>query len=426
MTGGPLVDHRGRPRVAVTGVGLVTPAGDEPDAFWRQLVSGESTARELDRFDASAVGLELLAACQIKGFDPTPYMPHKDIRQNDLFAQYALVAAVKALRHAGAPASAGGVHAVVSGSACTAMETWTAQAVAYHEGGPRRMAAMAVPRLLPNAPAQLIARLTGRQGPCVSIGTSSASGTTAIGEGARLIRDGGCDTVLAGASEAPLVPMGVAGLTRLGVLSTRHRPALASRPFDLDRDGLVLSEGAAFLHLERLDHALDRGADVLAEIGGYAQTCDAHHVVAPRPDAAAATACITATLRDAGLDPADVGYVKAHGTSTALNDLTEALALRQAFPQGPPPVTAPKGVLGHSLGAAGAVEAAAAVLSLRHGTIPPVATYRTPDPECGLDIVTSPRPARPAPVLCNSFGFGGHNACLIVGPHTGVGGAEAA
>ncbi|MEV5810343.1 beta-ketoacyl-[acyl-carrier-protein] synthase family protein [Streptomyces parvulus] len=416
MSSASLVDHRGRPRVAVTGLGLVTPAGDVPDINWKQLLYGESLADRLGRFDPRIVGKDHLAACEIKDFDATPYMSARDIRQSDLFAQYALVAAVKALHQAGTPSDKGRVHAVVSASAAAATESWSTQPAVFHGGGPARVAAMTISLLMPNAPAQLVARLTGRNGPCLSVGTSSASGTTVIGEGARLIRDGSCDTVLAGASEAPIVPVMVAGLARLGTLSSNATPSLASRPFDLNRDGLVLSEGVAFLHLERMDHALSRGAEVLAEISGYAQTCDAYHLTAPHPGGVGAAACITAAVRDAGLAPAEIGFVKAHGTSTKLNDRAEATALRLAFPQGPPPVTAPKGVLGHSLGAAGAIEAVTAVLALRHRTIPPVANHTTADPEVDLDIVTEPRSIQPAPVLCNSFGFGGHNACLVLAP----------
>uniref|UniRef100_UPI0034D6A867 beta-ketoacyl-[acyl-carrier-protein] synthase family protein n=1 Tax=Streptomyces polyasparticus TaxID=2767826 RepID=UPI0034D6A867 len=287
----------------------------------------------------------------------------------------------------------------------------------------RRRAAvdrMTWPKALPYAAAALIARLTGRQGPCLTVSTACASRTTAIGEGARLIREGICDTVLAGAAEAPVTALSLAGFSRMGSLSTRNEaPALASRPFDADRDGYVIGEGAAFLHLERWDLAAARGAPVLAEISGYAQTCDAHHITAPRPDGSVAADCIRRALADSGHAPHEIGHVNCHCTATELNDPMEARALRAVFDGRPPPVTAPKSVLGHLLGAAEAAEAVVAVLAAHHGLVPPVANRDRTAPDGPLDVVAgAPRPLGRLPVVSTSFGFGGHNACPVVTPST--------
>ncbi|GAA0442700.1 beta-ketoacyl-[acyl-carrier-protein] synthase family protein [Streptomyces sp. NPDC046215] len=409
-------DGYGRWRVAVTGVGLVCPAGRDTGALWRALLGARGTATTVTDFDTG--GLTVRFACRVRGFDAGARLPAKTVRRTDPFAQYAACAALDALANARVRERGDDGGAVLCGVGGAGDHTWSAQSRALHEQGPAAVDRLTWPRALPYAAASLIARLAGRTGPCMTVSTACASGTTAIGEGTRLIRDGTCTTVLAGGTEAPVTRLSMAAFARTGALSTRNdAPERACRPFDRHRDGYVLGEGAAFVHLERLAAARARGATVLAEVAGYAQTCDAHHLTAPRPDGAVAAACITAALDDARLAPAGIRQVNAHGTGTVLNDRAETAALLRAFAGTPPPVTAPKGVLGHLMGAAGAVEAVAAALSAEHGLAPPVANYETPDPRCRLDVVSGePREVGRGPVLSNSFGFGGHNACLVLAP----------
>lgn len=283
------------------------------------------------------------------------------------------------------------------------------------ERGPTRVSPFLVPMMMPNATPALAAMQLGWTGPNTCVATACAAGTHAVGEGARLIRDGTSDVVLAGGAEAVVTPVAIAAFARMGALSGRHDdPVRASRPFDADRDGFVMGEGAAFLVLERWDRAVARGARIYGEILGYGRNADAYHVTAPSPGGAGASACMLFAIEDAGLSPADIGHVNAHGTSTPLNDASEAEALSKVFGEAVPPVTSTKGVTGHLIGAAGAVEAVACLLSLGAGVVPPTANHERTDPEIALDVVHgSPRPTQ-GPALSNSFGFGGHNVCLVV------------
>ena len=288
----------------------------------------------------------------------------------------------------------------------------------FMERGASRVSPFFVTMMMPNATAGAISINFGWTGPNMCIATACAAGTHAIGEGARLIRDGTADAVVAGGAEAGVTPLTISAFARMGALSTRNDdPARASRPFDADRDGFVMSEGAGFVILEPLERAIARGAHVYGIVAGYGRNGDAYHITAPSPGGAGAAVCMQLALDDAGVDASAVGHVNAHGTSTPLNDASEAEALHKVFGDHAPPVTSTKGVTGHMIGAAGAVEAVIALLSLRDGIVPPTANLEKIGDEIDLDIVFGePRPIAPAPVLSNSFGFGGHNATLILTP----------
>ena len=324
-------------------------------------------------------------------------------------------AATDALADAGDLAADPNRCGVVAGTGVGGLWTQEEEEKVLFERGPTRVSPFLVPMMMANATAGLIAMNHGWKGPNICIATACAAGTHAVGEGARFIRDGSADVVLAGGTEAAITPIAMAAFARMGALSSRaDDPARASRPFDPDRDGFVMGEGAGFLVLERWDRAEARGARIYGEVLGYGRNSDAHHITAPSPDGAGAVACMELALEDAGLGGADIGHVNAHGTSTPLNDSAEAEALVKVFAGNPPPTTSTKGVTGHLIGAAGAVEAVAAILSSRDGLVPPTANHERTDPTVTIDVVSgSPRSVR-GPVLSNSFGFGGHNATLVL------------
>jgi 3-oxoacyl-[acyl-carrier-protein] synthase II len=306
---------------------------------------------------------------------------------------------------------------VVVGTGVGGLTTLEAQVTLYAEKGADRVSPFLVPMMMTNATAGLVSIQFGWTGPSLCITTACAAGANAIGEAGRLIREGSADVVLAGGVESSITPTAISAFARMGALSGRNDdPSAASRPFDAGRDGFVMGEGAAFLVLEEWDRAVARGATIVGELLGYGRNCDAHHITAPSPGGAGAVACMTAALDDARLAVSAVNHVNAHGTSTPLNDAAESEAITKVFGGSTPPVTSIKGVTGHLIGAAGAVEAVASLLSLRHGLVPPVANYTTPDPEITADIVNgSPRPIGDGVALSNSFGFGGHNASLVLG-----------
>jgi 3-oxoacyl-[acyl-carrier-protein] synthase II len=409
------VDHLGRPRVAVTGLGVKTPAGNDVATFWDTLLAGRSMAADITAFDTT--GLPVRFACEVKGFDGVEYLGPKEVRRVDRNAQLGFAAAIDAVRDAGEPGADPARCAVVAGVGIGGLATLEEQERILIERGPSRVTPFLVPMMMPNATPALVAMELGWTGPNICVATACAAGTHAVGEAARLIRDGTADVVLAGGAEAVVVPVAIAAFARMGALSGRHHdPAGASRPFDVDRDGFVMGEGAAFLVLERLDRALARGARVHAEILGYGRNADAYHITAPSPGGSGATACMQLALDDAGVAPSAIGHVNAHGTSTPLNDASEAEAIVKVFNNAPPPVTSTKGVTGHLIAAAGAVEAVASVLAVRDGQAPPTANHERTDPDIALDVIAgSPRPVQ-GPALSNSFGFGGHNATLVVGP----------
>lgn len=385
-------------RVVITGIGVVSPCGLGVDAFWQGLLS------------APPEGLR-----HITDFDPEPYFDNpKEARRTDRFAQFSLAATQEAMAGAGDIPGDPTRKGVWIGTGIGGLTTLEDQVVVHEHKGPRRVSPFMVPMLMANAASAAVSMKYGCQGPCENTCTACAAGTQSIGNAYRLISWGRCDAVITGSSEAAMTPTCIAGFTNMTAMSGEF----LSRPFDRDRDGFVLAEGAGTLVLEDLDSARARGATILGELMGAASNADAHHITAPSPGGVGAIGCMRLAIADAGLTPDDITHVNAHGTSTPLNDAAEAAAIAEVFGAGGPPVTSIKGVTGHSLGAAGALEAVAIVLGMQKGLIPPTAGYTTPDPEMApIDLVVDEaREWTPGPVLSNSFGFGGHNGCIVIGP----------
>jgi len=407
---------RTQARVAITGMGIKTPAGSDLETFWSTLVSGRPCAGTIRRIDPSALPVRI--ACEVSDFDPAAYFDSKETRRTDRVAQLAFAAAADALADAGDlgadPARCGVVAAAGVGGLITQEE----QEYNLFSRGPSRVSPMLVPMMMPNASAALVGMKLGWTGPNFCIATACAGGSHAIGEGARLIREGSADVVLSGGSEACVTPIAIAAFARMGALSSRNdSPERASRPFDVDRDGFVMGEGAGFLVLEEWDRAVGRGARIYGEVAGYGRNSDAYHVTAPSPGGAGAADCMRLALADAGLEPSDIGHINAHGTSTELNDAAEAEAVLKVFGEHGLPVTSAKGCIGHLIAAAGAVEAVASMLALRDGVIPPTANHERSEPDLAIDVVHGEaRKLASAPVVSNSFGFGGHNASLVLTP----------
>ncbi len=407
-----------RVRVAITGLGVKTPAGCELGTFWEALLAGRSTAAPIQRVDPAALPVRF--ACEVTEFDPATYFDSKETRRTDRVAQLAFGAAADALADAGETGADPARCGVVAAAGVGGLITQEEQEYNLFSRGPSRVSPMLVPMMMPNAAAALVGLKLGWTGPNFCIATACAGGSHAIGEAARLIREGSADVVLGGGSEACVTPIAIAAFARMGALSTRNdEPALASRPFDVDRDGFVMGEGAGFVVLESWDRAVARGAHIYGEVAGYGRNSDAYHVTAPAPGGAGAAHCMRLALADAGLEPADIGHVNAHGTSTDLNDAAEAEAVVKVFGEHALPIWSAKGSIGHLIAAAGAVEAVAAMLSMRDGLIPPTANHDRAEPELAVDVVAGePRKRAAAPVVSNSFGFGGHNASLVLTPNT--------
>jgi 3-oxoacyl-[acyl-carrier-protein] synthase II len=409
-------DHRGRPRIAVTGVGLKTPAGQTLDEVWQTLMEARSTAAPITLFDASKHGVPY--ACVVRDFDAVPYVGPKEVRRTDRASLLGLAAAADALAHASETSELGADPArcaVVGGSGVGGIRTLEDQVIIYAERGPDRVSPFLVPMMMLNATAALIGIHHGFTGPNLAVATACTTGAHAIGEGARLVRDGMADVVVCGGTEACVSPVAMAAFTRMGALSRNPDPAQASRPFDDGRDGFVMGEGAGFVVLEPYERAVARGAPILGEVLGYGLGCDAHHITAPLETGAGALACMEMALADAGLAPDAIGHVNAHGTSTPYNDAAEAAAMAKVFGSRGVPVTSNKGAIGHLIGAAGAVEAIVALLSASRGLVPPTANYEHSD--LPVDVVAgSARTIPVAPALSTSYAFGGHNAALVLGP----------
>jgi len=385
--------------VAITGLGVVAPCGVGADAFWQGLLTQPEDS----------------AVRSMPEWDPSPwYANKKDARRADPFTQYAVAAATMALEQAGEIKADPTRVGVLIGTGVGGITTNEAQIVTCHEKGPRRVSPFLVPMMMANAAAASVSMRFGFQGPCEATVTACAAGTHSIGNAARLIQSGRCDTVITGGSESSLTPTSLAGFGNMTALSTSGH----SMPFDQRRDGFVIAEGAAVLVLEKLEHAIDRGANILGMVLGSASTADAHHITAPSPGGSGAVLCMELALADAGLEPSDIVHVNAHGTSTPLNDAAEAEALAKVFGVPGPAVTSTKGVTGHALGAAGALEAAAVTLAMQHRQIPPTMGHEQSDPELpAIDLVVGgPRDWEPGPSMSNSFGFGGHNGSLVIGP----------
>lgn len=401
-----------RTEIAVTGLGLVTPAGLTPEANWATLCAGRSTAAA----DPVLEGLPVDFSCQVTSFDAEAELGRLTRRLDD-FIRFALAAARRAVCDAALDTRSWRAErvGVVLGVGGTSLKTYENAFQHLATGHPSRVSPLTVPRSNPNMAAGEVAIDLGARGPNFTVSTACASGATAIGVARDLLRSGTCDIILAGGTESARSRMTAACFARMRALSRRRdQPGLASRPFDTARDGFVLGEGAAVLVLEPLAVARSRGAPVQALLRGYGASADAHHPIAPHPEGRGAVQAMTAALEDAGCRPGDIGHINAHGTSTPTNDALEAAALARVFGNQSPPVTAPKGVIGHSLGAAGAIEAAYTVLALRHASVPPVANFGAQNGDPKLDIVAgSPRPLTAGTGISCSFGFGGQNAVLL-------------
>tara|TARA_B100000949_G_scaffold215514_1_gene211787 strand:- start:361 stop:1533 length:1173 start_codon:yes stop_codon:yes gene_type:complete len=387
-----------RRRVAVTGLGVVASCGIGTDAFWDGLCGDAPVG---DR--------------RVHDFDPTPHFKNpKEVRRSDRCTQFAIAATDMALEQAGSLTADPFRSGVFIGTGIGGIATLEDQILVMHEKGPRRVSPFMVPMMMPNAAPAAVSMRHGFQGPAENTCTACAAGTHAVANAARLIAHGRCDVVLAGGSEAAFVETAIAGFTNMTAFSSLG----ISRPFDAERDGFVMGEGAGILVLEDWEMARARGAIILAEILGGASTADAHHITAPSPGGVGAITCMRLALEEAEVEPDQIRHVNAHGTSTPLNDMAEAVAMAEIFGPDGPRVTSTKGITGHALGAAGAIEAVAVVLSMQKGLIPPTAGYATVDPDMPpIDLVTgSAAPWEPGISMSNSFGFGGHNGSLVIAP----------
>ncbi len=410
-----------RERVAITGMGAVTPLGNDVSAMWDGLLNGRSGVDHIGRFDAS--DLEVRIAAEVKAFDARERFGRRKARRNDRFALFALAAAEEAIADAGLTFDAGeGMVGdrvgVLVGTGIGGVLTLLEEYDVMMERGPERVSPFMIPRLMPNAASAAIAIEHDLQGPNFSVNSACATGSHAIGEAAGLIERGQADVVICGGSDAGTHPLSVSAFANMKALSTRNDdPSRASRPFDADRDGFVMGEGAGVLILERVDHALARGATIRAELIGYGATSDAHHIAAPEQSGEGAARAMALALQDAGISPNEVDYINAHGTGTPLNDPIETQAIRRVFGEHADrlAVSSTKSMMGHLMGAAGAVEAIVCVRSLETGWVHATVNYETPDPACDLDYVPNQSlRLKPQVALSNSFGFGGHNGCILL------------
>ncbi len=403
-------------RVVITGMGTLNALGHDVASTWDALIAGTSGVGPITQFDAADMLVKI--ACEVKGFDPTQHMDAREARRRDRFEQFAAVVARQALDDAALTIDPGNAEriGVIISSAVGGLATMEEGILTIANVSPRRVSPFTIPMFMSNGAAGLVAIDIGAKGPCFSVTSACASGSDAIGQGAMLIQTGAVDAALVGASEASITRIGIACFDRLGALSRRNEEMERTpAPFDKDRDGLVMGEGAAVLVIESLEHAQARGARILAELVGYGSTADAFHITAPAEDGAGGATAIRLALKNAGFEADQVGYVNAHGTGTDLNDLAETRALKTALGDHAyqVPVSSTKSMTGHMMGATGALESLICIQTIRTGMVPPTIHLNTPDPECDLDYV--PNKARKADVdvaLNNAFGFGGHNAVL--------------
>jgi 3-oxoacyl-[acyl-carrier-protein] synthase II len=404
-------------RVVVTGMGCLSPVGNNVKETWDSILAGKSGAGMITHFDASKHKTRF--AAEVKGFDPIPLFGPRETRKMDRFTQFATAVAMEALHQSGLQIDESNRDrvGVMIGTGIGGIGSLLEQVEVMRERGPDRVSPFLVPMMISDSAAGMLAIRFGARGPNMALATACASGNNAIGEAVEIIRRGAADAMIAGASEAALVPVAMAGMNVMTALSTRNDdPQTASRPFDKDRDGFLMGEGAGMLILESLEHAQARGADILCEITGYGTTDDAHHISAPAENGAGAAISMKLAVEDANLGLGEVGYINAHGTSTPLNDKSETAAIKTVFGEQAYniPISSTKSMTGHLLGASGAIEAVFCILAIREEILPATINYHTPDPECDLDYVPNqPRRASPRHVMSNSFGFGGHNATLI-------------
>ena len=405
-------------RVVVTGLGVVTPLGHEVDTFWRNLVAGQCGIDKITAFDASKFDTRI--AAEVKPFDLAPAFPSpKEVRRTDRFSQFGVYAGWQALKDCGVDLNKADRDeiGVIIGSGIGGLQTTSEQLKILFDRGPGRLSPFMIPMLISNMASGLFSMLHNLRGPNFATCSACATANHALGEAFRTIKTGDAKMIFAGGAEATVVPVGIGGFCAMRALSTRNDdPKHASRPFDKERDGFVMGEGAGVLMLEELEHAKKRGAKIYCEIVGYGNTADAHHLTAPAPGGEGAARCMKMALRTAGLNPEDISYINAHGTSTPQGDVAETQAIKTVFGNHTRKVVvnSTKGATGHMLGAAGAVEMAVCALAIQHGISPPTINYAVPDPECDLDYVpNTAREMKIDAVLNNSFGFGGHNACIV-------------
>lgn len=409
-------------RVVVTGLGVVSPIGNDLSTFWDNLLTGKSGAGPVTHFDPDSFPTPFTTriAAEVKDFDPLPFIDKKEVRKMDIFIQYAVAAAKMAIADADLDMEKEDLDevGVYIGSGIGGMTTIESNAKLLHERGPKRVSPFFIPMLIANMASGQVSILTGAKGPNSASVTACASGTHSIGEAFRILQRGEASVMITGGAEATVTPLAFAGFCSAHAMSTRNDdPEKASRPFDKERDGFVMGEGSGILVLETLEHALARGANIIAEMVGYGMTADAHHLTAPAPEGEGAKRSMIRALKDANLEPTEVDYINAHGTSTDLNDKFETMAIKGAFGNHAYKlaVSSTKSMTGHLLGAAGGIEAIVLAKSIQDKVIPATINYEFPDPDCDLDYV--PNEARKANVrvaLSNSLGFGGHNATIIM------------
>lgn len=406
-----------RKRIVITGLGAITPLGNDVPTTWEALVAGRSGIDHITCFDTS--DMEVRIAAEVKDFDPVALFGRRGARRNDRFTLFALEAARQAIADAGLEFDDGlrQTTGVLIGSAIGGVLTLLANYDVLQASGPRRVSPFMVPMMMPNAAAATVAINHGLRGPNLCVASACATGTNAIGEAAEVIRRGQAEVMICGGSDAVITRLSLSAFKNMGAVSTRNdEPQRASRPFDAERDGFVMGEGAGVLVMESLEHARQREARIYAEPIGYGATADAFHIAAPDEKGVGAARAMELALQNAGIAPEAVDYINAHGTSTRLNDRTETQAIRRVFGSHADRlvVSSTKSMMGHLMGAAGAAEAIACVKSMETGWVPPTVNYEHPDPECDLDYVPNQaRRVEPQVVLSNSFGFGGHNGCII-------------
>lgn len=412
------MSEESKKRVVITGLGIISPVGIGKEAFWQALLKGQSGIGRLTRFDPSAYDSKI--AGEVKDFVPEQYLDRKEIKRMDRFTQFGVVAARLAVEDAALDLAREDAEriGVVIGSGIGGIETLCEQHGVLLAKGPNRVSPLFIPMMITNMAAGQIAIALGSKGPNITVVTACASGTNAVGEAFKTLQRGAASVVLAGGTETPIVPIAMAGFCSMRAMSTSNdEPQRASRPFDRNRDGFVIGEGAGIMVLETLEHATTRGAMIYGEIAGYGCTADGYHITAPEPGGTEAARAIQLALQDAGIAPEQVDYINAHGTSTELNDKIETLAIKRVLGDHAyrVPVSSIKSMTGHTMGAAGALEAIACVLTINTGWLPPTINLENPDPECDLDYV--PNQAREHPVtvaVSNSFGFGGQNGVLVI------------
>jgi len=405
-------------RVVVTGLGVLSPIGCTTEKFWNALIEGKSGIGPITHFDATEFSCRI--AGEITDYDPLKYFSTKEARNLAAFVQFAAVASDEAVAHAKLDLKSVDLDrvGVLVGSGIGSIETVENEYKKYTERGPRKISPHFIPKIIINEAAGQVSIRTGARGPATCIATACSTATNAIGDAMRFIQYGDADVMIAGGTESATTILGVGGFCALKALTKNNDdPQKASRPFDLNRDGFIMAEGAGIAILESLDHAKKRGAPILAEVAGYGRTSDAFHITAPEPSGRGAARAMEYAIKDAGLTPKDISYINAHGTSTTLNDKVETLAIKTVFGEYAKsvPISSTKSMTGHLLGAAGGIEFAACVYAIRDSIVPPTINYETPDPDCDLDYV--PNTARKIPVtstLSNSLGFGGHNASIVV------------